>query len=484
MLKFNKLFLVFLSLGSMLVFTASCNRAGKNISRATGWAYNNPKNGGFDVTSAKEQITGPGLVFIEGGTFIMGATEEDAPFYEWDNRPHRVTVNSFYMDETEVTNLDYLEYIFWLKRVYGQDYPAVVQKALPDTTVWLNKMTYNEPLVENYFRHPAYHNYPVVGVSWLQANAYASWRTDRVNELLLIKAGYLNYDTSQRDENSFNTEAYLSGQYQEAVKKGKKGLNSKGTGVRKVRHDYSILLPRYRLPTEAEWEYAALGLIGNTVKNRVVDRRIYPWNGTGLRSDKKGHYGQFLANFKIGRGNYMGVAGDRNDGASIPAPVFSYGPNNFGLYDMAGNVSEWVLDRYSPTAFQEVSDFDPCYGCGSFKTLKRDADGKVAEKDSLGRIPLVPLNKSKLAAMQNTAAPPDNFNMSETKRKGFAEYGITSLINSESRVIKGGSWKDPPYYLSPGVRRYMDEDESSATVGFRCAMSRVGNPNETKSRKR
>jgi len=161
MLKFNKLYLVILSLGAMLMFITSCSKGGKNISRTTGWAYNNPKNGGFEVTPSKEQKTGPGLVFIEGGTFTMGATEE-TPFYEWDNRPHDVTVNSFYMDETEVSNIAYLEYIFWLQRVYGADYPTVVQKALPDTTVWLKKMTYNEPLVENYFRHPAYHNYPVV----------------------------------------------------------------------------------------------------------------------------------------------------------------------------------------------------------------------------------------------------------------------------------------------------------------------------------
>jgi sulfatase modifying factor 1 len=493
MLKFNKLFMILLSLGSVLFLTTSCSKeGGKGISRTTGWAYNDPKNGDFQVTPSREQKTGPGLVFIEGGTFTMGATEE-TPFYEWDNRPHQVTVNSFYMDETEVSNLDYLEYIHWLKRVYGADYPNVVRKALPDTTVWLNKMTYNEPLVENYFRHPAYHDYPVVGVSWLQANNYASWRTDRVNEQLLINAGYLDYNPHQKDDNSFNTEAYLSGQYRgegkkNAPRKGWFGKRSKKdtvdqSGVRTARYDDGILLPHYRLPTEAEWEYAALGLVGNTVNNRIVERKTYPWNGEGLRSDDKKYYGSFVANFKINKGDYMGVAGDLNDGASIPAPVFSYWPNDFGLYNMAGNVSEWVLDRYSPTSFDAESDFDPYYG-DNFKTFKRDADGKIAPKDSLGRVPLVPLSKGKLAQMQNTTPPPDNFNMSEMKRKGFAEYGVTSLINSKSRVIKGGSWNDPPYYLSPGTRRYLDEDKSSATVGFRCAMSRVGNPESVRTVKK
>ena len=484
MLKLNKIFVIFLSLSSFMIFGTSCSNkgGGKNVSRTTGWAYNDPKNGGFEVAPAKEQKTGPGLVFIEGGTFTMGATRE-TPFYEWDNRPHQETVNSFYMDETEVSNLDYLEYIYWLQRVYGADYPTVVKKALPDTTVWLNKMTYNEPLVENYFRHPAYHDYPVVGVSWLQANDYAAWRTDRVNEQLLINAGYLDYDPDQKDDNSFNTEAYLSGQYQGLVKEGKKDLNPNGTGVRKVGYGDGILLPHYRLPTEAEWEYAALGLIGNTVNNRIVERKTYPWDGESLRSTDKKHYGSFMANFKIAEGDYMGVAGDLNDAASIPAPVFSYWPNDFGLYNMAGNVSEWVLDHYSPTAFSEVSDFDPYMG-DNFKVIKRNTDGQVAQKDSLGRIPMVPLNKSKMARMENSGPPPDNFNMSETKRKGFAEYGVTSLINSKSRVIKGGSWKDPPYYLSPGVRRYMDEDKSSATVGFRCAMSRVGSPEASKKARR
>jgi len=482
MLKFNKFFIILFLLGSVALLTTSCNKEGKNISRTTGWAYNDPKNGDFQVTQLKEQKTGPGLVFIEGGTFTMGATEEDAPFYEWDNRPHQVTVNSFYMDETEVSNLAYLEYIYWLKRVYGQDYPMVVRNALPDTTVWLNKMTYNEPLVENYFRHPAYHDYPVVGVSWLQANAYAAWRTDRVNEQRLINAGYLTYDPNQKDDNSFNTEAYLAGQYK--GKPGKKSLernkkDTTGTGQRIASYGDGIILPHYRLPTEAEWEYAALGLVGNTVKNRIVDRRIYPWNGDGLRSDNRKNYGKFLANFKIGEGDYMGVAGDLNDGASLPAPVFSYWPNDFGLYNMAGNVSEWVLDRYTPTSFQQTSDFDPYYG-GGFKTFKRGPNGKIVQKDSLGRIPLVPLSKSKLAQMQGTPPPPYNFNMNANNRKGASVYGVTTLVNSKSRVIKGGSWKDPPYYLSPGVRRFMDEDESSATVGFRCAMSRVGSPEPPK----
>ncbi|HOI32890.1 MAG TPA: SUMF1/EgtB/PvdO family nonheme iron enzyme, partial [Bacteroidales bacterium] len=171
--KFSSLFVF----GALLIMASSCQ---KETSRTTGWNYNDPQMGGFEVAESKEQITGPGLIAIEGGTFMMGATQEDV-LYEWNNLPRQVTVSSFYMDQTEVSNLDYLEYIYWLNRVYGQDFPLVVQRALPDTLVWRNRLSYNEPLVEVYFRHPAYHDYPVVGVTWLQANEYANWRTDRVN---------------------------------------------------------------------------------------------------------------------------------------------------------------------------------------------------------------------------------------------------------------------------------------------------------------
>ncbi|MCX6268176.1 MAG: SUMF1/EgtB/PvdO family nonheme iron enzyme, partial [Bacteroidetes bacterium] len=121
----------------------------KDVSRSTGWEYNNPKNGGFEKPQFTDQITGPGLVFIEGGTFTMGNTQDDVMF-DWNNSPRRITVSSFYMDQTEVSNLDYLEYLYWLNRVYATDYPGVYRKALPDSLVWRQKLAYNEPLLEYY----------------------------------------------------------------------------------------------------------------------------------------------------------------------------------------------------------------------------------------------------------------------------------------------------------------------------------------------
>ncbi|MFN9596247.1 MAG: SUMF1/EgtB/PvdO family nonheme iron enzyme, partial [Bacteroidota bacterium] len=177
-----------------MVFLASCG--GKEKSSSTGWNYNDEKNGGFEKVEYTEQETGPGLVLIEGGTFSMGRTEQDITM-DWANIPRRATVSSFYMDETEVSNLHYREYLYWLDRVYGTDYPEVYKRALPDTLVWRSKVGFNEPYVELYLRHPAYNDYPVVGVNWLQSNDYCAWRNDRVNEDILILEGILRENPAQ-----------------------------------------------------------------------------------------------------------------------------------------------------------------------------------------------------------------------------------------------------------------------------------------------
>ncbi len=483
-----------LAVSILIALNFSCSK--KQTSSSTGWEYNNAKVGGFEVSPYREQITGPGLVLVEGGKFTMGQTL-DNPMYEWDNQPRSVTVPSFYMDETEVSNLDYLEYLFWLRRVFGTNHPEVYYKALPDTLVWREKLAYNEPLVDYYLRHPAYHNYPVVGVSWRQANEYCTWRTDRVNEMLLVKQGILDYDPDQRDANNFNTEAYLAGQYQGLVNKPLRDLNPAGTGERQVRMEDGILLPLYRLPTEAEWEYAALGLIGNSAYERVVERRSYPWQGNSMREDGKKSSGQFRANFRRGRGDYMGVAGRLNDAADIPNAVRSYTSNDYGLYNMAGNVAEWVLDVYRPLTFQDVADYRPYRG-NVFTTREKDAEGLLVEKDFMGRI-----KKREVTAEETT----DRYNYRRANNinyrdgdpqsliganwnqatdtittKAMYDYGKTSLISDKSRVYKGGSWRDPAYYLSPSVRRFMEEDKSTNYIGFRCAMTRVGSSNHNRKK--
>ncbi len=485
MMKFNRLFpLAALALATVL--TVSCK---KQTSSTTGWEYNNPKNGGFEVREYVEQQTGPGLVFIEGGTFTMGLVQDDV-MYDWNNQPRRVTVSSYYMDQTEVRNLDYLEYLYWLNRVYATDYPGVYRKALPDTLVWRDRLAYNEPLVEYYFRHPAYRNYPVVGVTWVQANDYCAWRTDRVNEMLLIKKGILAMDPAQKNENNFNTEAYLAGQYEGLVDHPLPDLNPNGTGTRKVRMEDGLLLPKYRLPTEAEWEFAAFGLIGNTVYERVIEKRVYPWNGNYVRTSESRYYGSFMDNFRRGQGDYMGLAGNLNDGADIPAPCGSYFPNDYGLYNMAGNVSEWVLDVYRPMNSVYMSDLRPFRG-NVFMTPERDAEGFLAEKDSLGHLKYREVTTAESMNRKNYRSA-DNINyldgdyastiaddwLSAPKDTSTTnlmyQYGVSSLITDHARVYKGGNWKDPAYFMSPGQRRFLDENESSDCIGFRCAMTRVG----------
>jgi gliding motility-associated lipoprotein GldJ len=313
-----------------------------------------------------------------------------------------------------------------------------------------------------------------------------------VNENILIQQGYLDFDPDQKNENNFNTDAYLAGQYQGLVNKAKGDLDPTGTGERHIRMEDGILLPKYRLPTEAEWEYAAYGLVGNTLYELVVERRIYPWNGTFLRTDQKKYYGSFVSNFKRSNGDYMGVAGNLNDGSDLPAPVGTYWPNDYGLYNMAGNVSEWTLDVYRPLSFEDVSDYAPYRGNVFMKPVT-DSDGFLVEKDSLGRIPKEPITVEESLNRQNYRKS-DNINYKDGDYQSVIttdwlndpgrnttdemyDFTVTSLITDKARVVKGASWKDGPYYLSPGTRRYMDENASASWIGFRCAMTRVGDPN-------
>ena len=615
-------------------------------SSITGWDYNNPKNGGFQKVPYSEQETGPGLILIEGGTFTMGRVEQDVT-YENHNIPRRVSISSFYMDETEISNYHWCEYMYWVRRTYT-DYPMVYKKSLPDTLSWREKLGFNEKYVEYYLRHPAYRDYPVVGVSWQQASEFCKWRTDRVNEFILIREGILVSNPNQQNE-PFTTDAYMAGQYEQGLNPqgqiadldpSKGGydpttgkLKTKDLATRRVRMSDGIILPRYRLPTEAEWEFAAYGLIGNTVDERIIEKRVYPWDGHWVRNPQENFQGDMLANFVRGRGDYMGVAGHLNDNADITAPVYSYWPNDYGLYNMAGNVSEWVLDVYRPMTSRDADEFRPFRG-NVFKTKVLNASGSIDEKydvtiydidgieqyiaefkaeredkvpqgnrtygyvkknrldsvetellkvisnqikeaqefmknkqtlEASGKIQEIfdqifqdfdlqvqqdadlagynieissmlrsgmsdfILNTPGNVQMRDVTAEenmkrsnyriadnidyldgdlkssiyhpgdPDNnqdeidefnkgmkngglnedwamYQRGLQKKNGTIAGAITSLISDKSRVYKGASWKDRAYYLNPGTRRYLEEDQSTSAIGFRCAMDRIGSP--------
>jgi gliding motility-associated lipoprotein GldK len=374
------------------------------------------------VYGAKQNPARPyGMVHIPQGTFHMGPSDEDMN-YSFTARNRQVSINGFWMDATEITNSEYKQFVFWVRdsiaatildykdpktgnldqkrmatiwkqknifeqlgqmmmapddRILGRmeidpdkleyqeeyvDYKAAAYRKpneprskfiiknkiriYPDTLVWVRDYAYayNDPMSKRYFDHPAFANYPVVGVNWKQASAFCTWRSRFLNAYLEAK----NYAT----ESSF------------------------------------------RLPTEAEWEYAARG--GRS-------QSMFPWGNYYLRNRK----GCLMANFKPGRGNYP------EDGGFYTVRADAYWPNDFGLYNMAGNVAEWTSSLFYEGGYNFAHDMNP--------------DIRYNAKDS---------------------DPP------RMKRK----------------VLRGGSWKDVGYYLQTGTRTYEYQDTAKSYIGFRCVV--------------
>jgi gliding motility-associated lipoprotein GldK len=430
---------------AIIVFLGSCGSSG------------NGELVGVQNRKPYYQPTPYGMAYIPLGSYTMGVGEEDVAYSQL-YQPKTVTVAAFYMDETEITNNEYRQFVYWVrdsiarvllgeilpedylieenrrtgeiydppylnwdtridwqgeeekdvleemflpeneryfrrkeidtrklnyeyywvdiraaaKKDYSQDgnpeagalanrpqglqdRSVYVRKEVvnvyPDTLVWLFDYSYsfNEPLTQKYFWHPAYDNYPVVGVNWQQARAFCVWRTQLKNKYL-------------------------------ARKKGEASI-----------HDY-------RLPTEAEWEWAARG--GH-------DFNPYPWGGPYTRNDK----GCFLGNFKPLRGNYT------DDGGATPIIVAHYPPNDWGLYDMSGNVAEWTGDAFDESSYNFTWDLNPHY--------QYHAD---------------------------VNDPP------VLKRK----------------VVRGGSWKDIAYYMEVATRTYEYQDTAKSYIGFRCVQPYLG----------
>lgn len=226
-----------------------------------------------------------------------------------------------------------------------------VVNVYPDTLVWIRDFTYsyNEPMATMYFWHPSFDNYPVVGITWKQANAFCVWRTQYLNSALVATGDYFVHE--------------------------------------------------YRLPLESEWEWAARGMLENS---------MYPWGGVYTRNRE----GCLLANFKPMRGNYA------LDGGVTTVAVGTYEPNDLGLYDMAGNVAEWTANAYDESAYFFYHDLNPDY-----KFNATDVDNPVMKR----------------------------------------------------KVIRGGSWKDIAYYIQVSTRTYEYQDTARSYIGFRCIRSYMGN---------
>lgn len=404
-----------LSFAALSLLAASC---GKSKSA------NTASNGQLMGVSygAPAGISKPyGMVHIPQGTFHMGPSDEDIN-YAYTARNRQMSINGFWMDVTEITNSEYKQFVYYVRdsiaatllgykdaktgnldqkkmagiwkeknvyeklgqmmlapddRLYGRmeidpdkliyqeeylDYKAAAYrkpneprskfivknpvKIYPDTLVWVRDFSYsyNEPMSVRYFSHPAFANYPVVGVNWKQATAFCNWRTRYLNGFLESK--------KKATESSF------------------------------------------RLPTEAEWEYAARG--GRS-------QSMFPWGNYYLRNRK----GCLMANFKPGRGNYP------EDGGFYTVRADAYWPNDFGLYNMAGNVAEWTGSLYYEGGYNFAHDMNP--------------DIRYNAKDS---------------------DPP------RMKRK----------------VTRGGSWKDVGYFLQTSTRNYEYQDTAKSYIGFRCVI--------------
>lgn len=453
------------------------------------------------------------------------------------------------MDEAEVTNSEYNLYVDYIKSVFPPSkniYKHIYTSVLPDTLSWGNTLTKTGSLHEEYFRNPAYADYPVIGVSWLQANEYCKWRTNLVNLKRLIDRGHIkNIFENDSVSNLFDTELFLSNSnllfngdstiYKKGVpirdlrKRREKKQKRSGFKGRKISKNDGILLQRFRLPTEAEWEYAAKFSSQKNHYNINHGRKKYSWKGRYTQPRKNKIKGDQRANYKHGKGNYIGIGWNYDD-AIITNKVKSYRPNDLGLYDMAGNVAEWVADVYRPIVDNEASDFS--YFRGNIFTKKKiDSlgnlvytsidenetiiydtlpNGRIRPRDLPGLIKHIPVTKndafyrSNYAIYNNTSINDGDMGSSRLFEETLSEFNSkpmynspkppsiekdpktgkeiliiddkkrTTLISDKTRVYKGGSWKDRVYWLDPAQRRYLPEYMSTNFIGFRCVTDKLG----------
>lgn len=380
------------------------------------------------------------LRHIEGGSFMMGSgvitqiPDEDS-LLAVPSSARKVTVSSFYISATEVSNNEWRE--FHLSKVDELGKEAAAQY-LPDTSCWERDMKGGiyDPMILYYYTHPAFDDYPVVGITWEQANAYCQWKSDEVNAIM------------------------------------------KNQGLDPI--------PDFRLPTEAEWEYAAKG---------GQEFAPYPWTSELGHYDYRNMKGHYRCNFGVIRDNYgVWAKSHIDDGYENTAPVKTYVPNIYGLYNLSGNVAEWTMDHYRHALLPtEVNDLNPLHAQDSINESKLEFNNTMP--DSMEFVNYYIHRQMHI----NDALKIDTSKGSDYRteildvqiRYIWREMLYMSKYpNKEFGVVKGGGWISPLAYIRIGSRVRMPRDHNNSFTGFRLAMTRVaypepkGNSNKTSESKK
>lgn len=531
----TKALVLFVAVIAMVI--SSCNRNSMyTASEKTGWKYNKPTTGYFSVNTQYHGKCPNGMVYIPTSTSVRGTNQEMLSIAQ-NNAKKRVAASGFYMDEYETTNLNWREYVQWMSIVWKHQ-PAKIVRALPDETVWRKELAYNEPYVENYYTHVAYSFYPVVGVSWKQATEYCDWRTDRINENELIMRGIIPYKPLElcnvqlrehtnpdsaykyvfmtkyaRDYVAYvNSDVFIE-EIEDLIDKANElaqneatiygyedadieiagsgfdwdvnyGYDSNGDGIVdpdewKVALDGALYDSYVRLPTEMEWEYAAYGL--ETVDGIYQQLNTYPWKGDQMRQlDDKKTRGEFYANFLRGRGDPIGV--QINNTLTVPVNFFL--PNGYGLYNMAGNVNEWVKDVYRAKTVdqEEVNSYrgneyvsDSAYA--EQMLTKHFSYLSPADRDSMRKVMIAERGITKTGGDYRDFKDGDAQSSLQDSVLVYLDatpIEKANMITKTNRVYKGGGWNDRAMWLNPSQRRYLDERRCANNIGFRCVMSAVG----------
>lgn len=364
------------------------------------------------------------LLFVEGGTFNMGQDAEN-------DIVRRVTVSSFYIDATEVSNKEYRSFVNYLKK---QD-SNKAKEMLPDTSIWIRctKPALGAQLAKDYFRRQAFDYYPVVGVSWVQATAFMTWKSDQYNEQLAIKNGC--WTSEFQEKYTFSTKEFLAGNYHE--KEGKE-----------VPECLNTLYPNYRLLSEAEWEFAAWALIGKqeltnegTVRNQVFN----PLTTEGKDKHHKKAVDKYRKLVLQHARKHPLPSYYEIEKYKLPKSIFEGEVNNYGVYNLNHNVSEWVQDAYrSISKTVAVSPNTPA------PNVERGTNVETVPKDKMND-----MDKS----------------WDEVLANGKAAERSQAKATKGLKVFKGTSGKSKK---SPGDRYGAKASgEQERLIGFRCGMTRV-----------